>query len=65
MDHQELDWLDRRATTEFQMGQQAPSLHAARPHYAMAVQYLGRAVELKRRLRSSARKEEGVLTEPK
>jgi hypothetical protein len=52
MDQQEVAYLSGRAAAEFQAAQQAKSLLVARPHYRMAVQYLDRAEELDRRLRS-------------
>ena len=54
MDQQELAYLNGRAAAELQAAQQAKSPLAARPHYRMAVQYLDRAEELDRRLRSGA-----------
>jgi hypothetical protein len=42
-------WQDR-ATSELQLAQRAASMETARPHYRMAIHYLDRAEELKRRL---------------
>jgi hypothetical protein len=44
-------FLDKRATAEFQLAQQASSMEQARPHYRKAINYLNRAEMLKRRLR--------------
>ncbi|HEX8214717.1 MAG TPA: hypothetical protein VF582_04505 [Allosphingosinicella sp.] len=51
MDHQDLDYWDRRADSELRLAQSAPSIEVARPHYRIAISYLERAEELKRRLR--------------
>lgn len=52
VDSQDLHYWDERAKHEFQMAQRAGSLSAARPHYRMAISYLDKAEELKRRLRT-------------
>jgi hypothetical protein len=51
VDQQDLDYWDRRAESELQLAQSAPSPELARPHYRIAISYLERAEELKRRLR--------------
>jgi hypothetical protein len=51
VDQQDLDYWDRRAEGELQLAQSAPSPELARPHYRIAISYLERAEELKRRLR--------------
>jgi hypothetical protein len=51
VDHQDLDYWDRRADSELRLAQSAPSIEVARPHYRIAISYLERAEELKRRLR--------------
>ncbi len=53
MDHQELSYLNSRASEEFQAAQRAESPVVARPHYTMAVRYLEQAEALQRRLRSA------------
>ncbi|HEV2080786.1 MAG TPA: hypothetical protein VGR19_12950 [Allosphingosinicella sp.] len=49
MDQQDLDYWDRRADSELQLAQSASSMEVARPHYRIAISYLERAEELKRR----------------
>ena len=51
VDQQDLDYWDRRADNELQLAQSAASLEVARPHYRIAISYLERAEELKRRAR--------------
>lgn len=60
MNQQELAYLNRRAAAELQAAQQAKSLLAARPHYRMAAQYLEKAEELDRRLRTGAGNSNGT-----
>lgn len=52
LEQNEVAYLMQRADAEFQAAQRAKSEVASRPHYTMAVQYLEKAEELQRRLRS-------------
>jgi hypothetical protein len=51
VDQQDLEYWDRRAESELRLAQNAASPELARPHYRIAISYLERAEELKRRLR--------------
>jgi len=46
-----MDYWDRRAEGELQLAQSAATPELARPHYRIAINYLERAEELKRRQR--------------
>jgi len=51
---QDFSYWHQRADREFQMAQRASSLETARPHYRIAISYLERAENLKRRSRTAA-----------
>jgi hypothetical protein len=53
VDAQDIDYWHQRADSEFRLAQQAPSLDVARPHYRIAINYLERAEDLKRRHRQA------------
>lgn len=53
MDVQDFDYWHQRADSELQLAQRAPSIEVARPHYRIAISYLERAEDLKRRQRQS------------
>jgi hypothetical protein len=54
VDQQDFAYWHQRAEGEFQMAQRASSLEAARPHYRIAISYLERAENLKRRSRTAS-----------
>lgn len=53
MDLQDFDYWHRRADNELQLAQRASSMEVARPHYRIAISYLERAEDMKRRQRQA------------
>lgn len=57
MEQQDLLYWQDRATKELQLAQRAATMDVARPHYRLAMSYLEKVDELKRRLRWRQRAE--------
>ncbi|HEY0625986.1 MAG TPA: hypothetical protein VGD10_04555 [Allosphingosinicella sp.] len=57
LEQHDLNYWQERATSEMQLAQRAATMDIARPHYRLAMSYLEKVEELKRRLRWRQRAE--------